>query len=57
MERLIAGARAAIAAGRFAAYRDAVLAGEPPAPDRATQPSVPIGPQVALATGATACCR
>jgi queuine tRNA-ribosyltransferase len=30
LERLMAGARAAIAAGSFAAYRDAALAGAPP---------------------------
>jgi len=30
LERLVAGCREAIHAGRFAAYRDAILAGEPP---------------------------
>jgi queuine tRNA-ribosyltransferase len=30
LERLVAGARAAISAGRFAAYRKAVLSGAPP---------------------------
>ena len=42
LERLMAAARGAIAAGRFAAYREAVLAGAG-RPERRTQPSVPVG--------------